>query len=394
MSLFDRFVRIALIVIATFGGFYIQLGARLYIADVFMFCAFVPALVYCVRRCSRFIWLVILVMTGFAFYALLCDLSEGYAFSLIAKGMLRNLMLPVAVCVVCSIANAYGLIYALFIVVLLKFSRFLYGAYLEPYLLIDSFEAVLRVGGGSSLVYMVLFLMGFVRGLQSIGFLAAVVFYGVVYQFRSLAALHLLAPIGYFLRGFLSKIHISAIYFSALIAAVSVYAFWMFLIPSINIDSGEIGRYNRNMQSSDTRMDMNRHAFGGIWDAWGLGNGTDSHHRNYMAKNKSDEYLSVHSIVLQFGYEYGVIGLLFALSLLLFGFHVLATYIQQQFALDDLIRGHSCMFMVLMASVVYTMLFSPYASYARIGFSCSLGLVVCVYDLLVLNQKSRIRAGC
>ena len=133
-----------------------------------------------------------------------------------------------------------------------------------------------------------------------------------------------------------------------------------------------------------------------IMDAWegflarpAVGFGSWQHARNYI-NSYITEAVGVHSIVLQFAYEYGIYGLLFGGYLLLRSGQGLVVAVYGDLpAAGSMLRSDQPLMVLLGVGMIYNLVASPFANIYRIYFGITLGLYL---YLIELNQAAPGRA--
>lgn len=127
--------------------------------------------------------------------------------------------------------------------------------------------------------------------------------------------------------------------------------------------------YQRRIASDTLRMDMAADAWSGYLQSPIIGNGSWQHARIFVDPTKTETLIGVHSTILQFAYEYGTLGLVAGVVLLMVQVRAITKVISlHRLYATDWLYGY------LLLLGIYHTIMSPFAGAQRFTLGISVGI--------------------
>ncbi|MCX6953069.1 MAG: O-antigen ligase family protein [Verrucomicrobia bacterium] len=160
------------------------------------------------------------------------------------------------------------------------------------------------------------------------------------------------------------------------------------VIEGVSLGMEDGSTISRHAASNSQRSSMAQTAWDGFKSSPFFGNGSWQHARKYFDDSMTEEFIGVHSWILQLAFEYGILGLclgvgvgiLGLVGIWLFAFHSCEGLIPSGIAI---IGG------VLAQGVFYGALFNPFAGYTRIDVGLTCGVIVGLNRAYEANKLAR-----
>jgi len=378
----DRFPVFVAVLAATAGAYYFG-GSRIYLGDLYAGGFALLALGWVMRGVTQDVVTWMAAVSFFLFGSVSLDLINRIPRDDLYRGGFRNFVFGFVAFASYAILKRYGRRAAAIIFILLYMSLPLAIILLNPNAL-GNIDLLFRWDNGVFLALPLQFFVGRAFKAKVQQLLAnAVLFsalgtYAYFSDLRSVAALlvvvaaiELLSSVRY-----LPKQLRVPMVVGVTMAFAAGFVFWYASQEGLGEEI-----YKRREASNSLRVEMALDA----WDSflahpW-TGNGSWQHARSFVDPSNTDTLIGVHSTVLQFAYEYGLLGLTYILFLLWVQVRALIKLISvERVYHSDWLYGY-----ILVMGVYHTVM-SPFAGAQRFTLGVSVG-VACS---LVMTRDPRI----
>lgn len=371
-GIFKKLALAGVLVACLCGGFSVQVIGRLFVADFLMPVALAVVVIWpATRAYLREHWVEVAVLLLFPFVGLVWDFINQTHPSLYLRGFARNLVFVLAAVSFMGMASraSKGAIIALFVALALAFPI---GALVQTPVSGLSVVAFMKYLGGWSLALFVVALMArfLPPAVTGVLMLPLGVAIALGASYRSFGAVVALAGGLAITRRIWAQLPRTGVICAILILPMVTGGFLINMLQSDYIPA----ELRKTWEYSNyQRLDMAADAWKGFLEAPVLGNGSWAHAVKYTDPNQPNMLLGVHSFVLQFAFEYGLLGLAFGCWLVFLGAAGMTDFLRTGPGEEERwIPVH----LLITANFIYAVLMSPMGGYERILAGAALGIAL------------------
>ncbi|MDD5200872.1 MAG: O-antigen ligase family protein [Terrimicrobiaceae bacterium] len=377
---------ILLIALGLVSNLSAQLMGRLYAGDAIMLLLGGAALLQIGGwlPSEKFARHSLFIILAFPIVAVLLDGANDIGFEWVAKGGARNTVFAMAVCASAMIIRSYGW---------KGWLGFILVVSLSPAIL--AIAATVRGEQGMDFIVVLKFFYGTSIFLAIVYFVrsgrfgaVAMVAFGALLAFafdiRGEGTLFVVCGLAFFFKRLTKGWRF--IPFLVMVVAVVVIGSTAVLSFFSNANTFDLATVERREESLKQRTDMAWQAWYGFLERPGLGHGSWQNAATYIDYSNPNEVIGVHSWILQFAFEYGLLGLAFGCLLAVVAARALFFWLQSGDR-TCLSSSHVLLVIYFLADAVLNCCVSPFGGYYRIVWGLLIGAAICVNDLFGSRQQ-------